>query len=261
MITLKTAEEINKLYAANQLVSHTLAEVAKRIQPGVSTKQLDKVAYDYILDCGAVPAFLGYEGFPGSLCTSVNEQVVHGIPSDRVILDEGDIVSIDCGVKLDGFVGDSAFTFPVGYVAPKVVDLLNTTQESLFKGIEAIQSGRRIGDISSTIQSYCESRGFTVVREFVGHGIGREMHESPEVPNYGRRGTGEIIQDGLCICIEPMINLGSKNITMESDGWTVRTRDRKPSAHFELCIAVVEGRAKLMSTFDFVYDVLGKSKF
>lgn len=261
MITLKTAEEIEKLYAANQLVGKTLAEVAKHIEPGVTTKQLDRIAHEFILDHGATPAFLGYEGFPGSLCTSVNEHIVHGIPSDKVFLKEGDIVSVDCGTKLDGFTGDSAFTFPVGEVKEDVRNLLNTTHESLYEGIGAVQAGRRIGDVGHAIQTYCEKRGFSVVREFVGHGIGREMHEDPQVPNYGRRGTGAMIQDGLCICIEPMINLGSKNISMGNDGWTVRTKDGRPSAHFELCVAVVEGRAKLMSTFEFVYDVLGKKQF
>lgn len=261
MIILKTAEEIDKLYAANQLVSKTLAEVAKHIAPGVTTKCLDQIAHEFILDHGATPAFLGYEGFPGTLCTSVNEYIVHGIPSDKVVLQEGDIVSIDCGTKLDGFTGDSAFTFPVGEVSVEVRGLLNTTHESLFEGISAVIAGRRIGDIGHAVQTYCEKRGYSVVREFVGHGIGRDMHEDPQVPNYGRKGTGALIQEGLCICIEPMINLGSKNVAMGNDGWTVRTRDRRPSAHFELCVAVVDGRAKLLSTFDFIYDVLGKNQF
>ena len=261
MIYLKTSEEIEKLYAANQLVGRTLAEVCKHIQPGVSTKALDKIAHDFIMDNGAYPAFLGYEGFPGSLCTSVNENVVHGIPSEKEILKDGDIISVDCGTKLDGFTGDSAFTFPVGDVDPKVLDLLNTTKESLAEGIEAVQAGRRIGDIGHAVQTYCEARGYSVVREFVGHGIGRDMHESPEVPNYGRKGTGAMIQEGLCICIEPMINMGSKNVRVESNGWTVRTKDRKPSAHFEHCIAVVDGRARILSSFEFIYEVMGKRTF
>lgn len=260
-IKLKTAEEIEKLYNANQLVGRTLAEVAKHIAPGVSTKQLDTVAHDFIMDHGATPAFLGHDGFPGSLCTSVNDQIVHGIPSDKVILKEGDVISVDCGTFLDGFTGDSAFTFPVGEISPEVIKLLNTTLESLMLGIETVRVGRRIGDIGHAIQTYCEKQNFSVVREFVGHGIGREMHESPEVPNYGRRGTGPAIEEGLCICIEPMINLGSKNIVMEDDGWTVRTKDHKPSAHYEHCIAVVDGKARIMSSFEFLFEVLGKRSF
>lgn len=260
-IKLKTSEEIQKLYNANQLVGKTLGELAKHIKPGISTKSLDNIAHDFIKDHGAEPAFLGYNGFPGSICTSINEYIVHGIPSESVILKEGDIISVDCGTLLDGFVGDSAFTFPVGEISGEVAGLLNTTKESLYKGIEAVKVGRRIGDISHAVQSYCESRGYSVVREYTGHGIGKEMHESPNVPNYGRQGTGALIEEGLCICIEPMINLGSKNVVMYDDGWTVRTKDRKPSAHFEHCIAVVDGRAKIMSSFDFVYESLGYQNF
>lgn len=260
-ITVKTKEEIALLYNANQLVGRTLAEVAKVIKPGVTTKELDKVAYDFITSHGAKPAFLGYSGFPGSLCTSVNEYIVHGIPSEHTVLQEGDIISVDCGTLLDGFVGDSAFTFPVGEISPEVAALLNTTKESLYKGIEAVQVGRRIGDIGHAVQTYCEKRGYGVVREFTGHGIGRAMHEAPNVPNYGRKGTGPLIEEGLCICIEPMINMGSKNVVMYDDGWTVRTKDRKPSAHYEHCIAVVDGVAKIMSSFDYVYEVLGRDSF
>ncbi|MDO5035809.1 MAG: type I methionyl aminopeptidase [Porphyromonas sp.] len=260
-IFLKTAEEIELLYLANQLVGRTLAELAKHIKPGVTTGQLDSLAHDFILDHGATPAFLGYDGFPGSICTSVNEQIVHGIPSDKVVLKEGDIISVDCGTFMNGFTGDSAFTFPVGEVTPEIQHLLKTTLHSLELGIDAVQSGKRIGDIGHAVQSYCESEGLSVVREFVGHGIGRSMHEAPNVPNYGRRGTGPVIEEGLCICIEPMINMGSKNIVAEDDGWTVRTKDRKPSAHYEHCIAVVNGRAKKMSTFDFIFDVLDETTF
>lgn len=260
-IILKTKEEIALLYNANQLVGRTLAEVAKVIKPGVTTKELDKVAYDFITSQGAKPAFLGYSGFPGSLCTSVNEYIVHGIPSEHTVLKEGDIISVDCGTILEGFVGDSAFTFPVGEIAPEIAALLNTTKESLYQGIEAVQVGRRVGDIGHAVQTYCEKRGYGVVREFTGHGIGRAMHESPNVPNYGRKGTGPVIEEGLCICIEPMINMGSKNVVMYDDGWTVRTKDRKPSAHYEHCIAVVDGVAKLMSSFDYVYEVLGRDSF
>lgn len=261
-INLKTREQIDLLYQANQLVGRTLAEVGKHIAPGVTTKQLDTIAHDFIMDHGAVPAFLGYDGFPGSICASVNEVVVHGIPSDKVVLKEGDVISVDCGTILNGFTGDSAFTFPVGEVDAHVRHLLNTTMEALQKGIDAVHVGRRIGDIGHAVQTYCERENFSVVREFVGHGIGREMHEYPDVPNYGRRGTGPVIEEGLCICIEPMINLGSKNVVIDDeDGWTVRTKDGKPSAHYEHCIAVVDGRAKIMSSFEFVFDVLGKRSF
>lgn len=260
-IKLKTTEEIQKLFEANQLVGKTLGEVAKHIKPGVTTKYLDGIAYEFIMDHGAQPAFLGYNGFPGSICTSINEYIVHGIPSESACLKEGDIISVDCGTILDGFVGDSAFTFPVGEISTEVAGLLNTTKESLYVGIEAVKVGRRIGDIGHAVQSYCESRGYTVVREFTGHGIGMRMHESPEVPNYGKPGTGPLIEEGLCICIEPMINLGSKNVVMYDDGWTVRTKDRKPSAHFEHCIAVVDGVAKIMSSYEFIYDTLGFKTF
>lgn len=260
-IILKTREEIELLYEANQLVSRTLAELGQHVRPGVSTKELDAIAYDYITSHGATPAFLGYQGFPGSICTSVNEYIIHGIPSDKVILKEGDIISIDCGTKLNGFTGDSAFTFPVGEISDNVRQLLNTTIESLELGIKAAQVGRRVGDISSAIQTHCEKQRYGVVREFVGHGIGREMHEEPNVPNYGRRGTGPILEEGLVICIEPMINLGSKNISMLDDGWSVITKDRKPSCHYELCVALVDGRAKKLSTFDYVYSVIGKERF
>lgn len=260
-IILKTREEIERLYVANQLVGRTLAEVGKYIKPGVTTKALDKIAHDFICDHGAKPSFLGYSGFPGSICTSVNEAIVHGIPSDKKVLKEGDIISVDCGTQIDGFCGDSAFTFPVGEISIAVKQLLNTTLESLQLGIDAVIAGRRIGDIGNAVQTHCEKAGYGVVREFVGHGIGREMHEEPNVPNYGRAGTGPVIEEGLCICIEPMINLGSKNIVQLSDGWTVLTKDRKPSAHYEHCVAVVDGRARMMSTFDFIFEQLGKTRF
>lgn len=260
-IILKSTEEIQKLYNANQLVGRTHGELAKHIKPGVTTKELDKIAYEFICDHGAKPAFLGYMGFPGSICTSVNEYIVHGIPSEREVLHDGDIISVDIGTLLDGFVGDSAFTFPVGEVSSEVKGLLQTTLESLYVGIETVQAGRRIGDVSNAIQTYCEKRGFSIVREFTGHGIGREMHEAPNVPNYGRRGTGAMIEEGLCFCIEPMVNMGSKNIVMYDDGWTVRTKDRKPSAHFEHCIAVVDDKAQILSSFDFIEEALGKMPF
>lgn len=260
-IFLKTEEEIELMRAANQLVGRTLAEVAKIIAPGVTTKQLDKRAEEFIRDNGATPAFLGYGGFPASLCTSVNDHVVHGIPSDKVVLKDGDIVSVDCGTKLQGFTGDSAYTFAVGEISPEHRALLRTTKESLYIGIEQAVAGKRVGDIGFAVQQYCETRGYHMVRELEGHGIGRDMHESPGVPNYGRRGTGPILQKGMCICIEPMVNIGSKNVIFDSDGWTVRTKSRKVSAHFEHCIAIENGAAQILSSFDYIKEVLGEREF
>ena len=257
MIYLKTDEEIELLRVANQLVGKTLGEVAKHVAPGVTTLQLDKIAEEFIRDNGATPAFLGYGGFPNSICASVNEHVVHGIPSSKVILRDGDIISIDCGTHINGFTGDSAYTFCVGEVSPEVRHLLKTTKESLYKGIEAAVDGKRVGDIANAIQTYCETRNYSVVRELVGHGCGRNMHEEPEVPNYGRRGCGPLLRSGMCICIEPMINLGSKNVVFENDGWTVRTKDRKPSAHFEHCIAIRPDGPDILSSFKFIEEVLG----
>lgn len=259
MIYLKTDEEIELMREANQLVGKTLAEVGKHVAPGVSTLQLDKIAEEFIRDHGAVPAFLGYGGFPNSICASVNEQVVHGIPSSSKILNEGDIISVDCGTILNGYVGDSAYTFCAGEVDPKVKDLLKTTKESLYLGIQAAVEGKRIGDISNAVQTYCESHNYSVVRELVGHGIGKRMHEEPEVPNYGRRGCGPLLKSGMCICIEPMINMGSKNVVFERDGWTVRTKDRKCSAHFEHCIAIRPEGPQILSSFDFIEEVLGSN--
>lgn len=259
MIYLKTDEEIELMRLSNQLVGKTLAEIAKHIQPGVTTLQLDKIAEEFIRDNGAIPAFLGYGGFPNSICASVNEQVVHGIPSSKTILQEGDIISIDCGTKMNGFVGDSAYTFCVGEVNSAVLQLLRTTKESLYKGIETAVEGKRIGDIGNAVQTYCEARGYSVVRELVGHGIGHEMHEEPEVPNYGKKGYGSLLRSGMCICIEPMINMGSKNVAFEKDGWTVRTRDRKCSAHFEHCIAIRPSGPEILSSFEFIEKVLGEN--
>ncbi len=257
MIFLKTDEEIELLRISNQIVAKTLAEVAKIIAPGVSTEQLNKVADEFIRDNGAVPGFLGYGGFPKSICTSVNDQVVHGIPSEKVILKEGDIISVDCGAYKNGFHGDSAYTFCVGEVDPEIVSLLKTTKESLFKGIEQAVEGKRIGDIGNAIQVYCEERGYSVVREMIGHGVGRKLHESPEVPNYGRKGNGVMLKSGMTIAIEPMINLGTRNLVFEKDGWTTRTLDRKPSAHFEHSIAVRHGKADILSGFEYIEQVLG----
>ncbi|HCC51265.1 MAG TPA: type I methionyl aminopeptidase [Porphyromonadaceae bacterium] len=258
MIYLKTDEEIELMREANQLVGKTLGELAKHIKPGISTLQLNTIAETFIRDHGALPAFLGYGGFPGSICASVNENVVHGIPSDKVILKDGDIISVDCGTILNGFVGDSAYTFCVGDVSEEIKMLLRTTKESLYKGIEQAIVGNRVGDIGNAVQSYCEARNYSVVRELVGHGCGRKMHEEPEVPNYGKRGYGPLLGSGMCICIEPMINQGSRNVVFEPDGWTVRTKDRKCSAHFEHCVAVRPGGPQILSSFDYLEEIVGK---
>lgn len=257
MIFLKTDEEIELLRISNQIVAKALAEVAKLIAPGVSTAQLDKVAEEFIRDNGAVPGFLGYGGFPKSICTSVNDQVVHGIPSEKVTLKEGDIISVDCGAYINGFHGDSAYTFPVGEVKPEIMDLLRTTKESLFLGIEQAVEGKRMGDIGFAIQSHCEAKGYSVVREMIGHGVGRNLHESPEVPNYGRKGNGTMLKTGMTIAIEPMINLGKRQLVFENDGWTTRTIDRLPSAHFEHSVAVRKGKADILSTFEYIEQILG----
>lgn len=264
MIFLKTDEEIELMREANRLVGMTLGEVAKHIKPGVTPAQLDKIAKEFIYDHGAIPSFLGYKGapgtvdFPGAICASVNDQVVHGFPTDYILKD-GDVISVDCGTEKNGFCGDSAYTFCVGEVAEDVKSLLRTTKESLYLGIEKAVEGNRIGDIGEAVQTYCEKRGYSVVRELVGHGIGRKMHEAPEVPNYGKRGTGPLLKKGMCIAIEPMINMGSKNVVFENDGWTIRTRDRKPSAHFEHTVAIRQGKADILSTFEFVEAVLGSN--
>ncbi len=253
MIILKTDEEIEFMREANRLVGMTLGELSNHIKPGVTTLELDRIAEEFIRDHGAIPTFLGYGGFPNSICTSINEHVVHGIPNN-IPLKDGDVISVDCGTQLRGFCGDSAYTFCVGEVDEKVKELLRVTKESLYKGIESAKAEGRIGDIGSTIQEYCEKRGYSVVRELVGHGIGRQMHEPPEVPNYGRRGTGPKISNGMCIAIEPMINMGGKKVIFESDGWTVRTKDRKPSAHFEHTVAIRNGKADILSTFEFIKE-------
>lgn len=260
MIFLKTDEEIELMRDSNLLLGKTLAEVAKVIAPGVTTKQLDKIAYEYICDNGGIPSCLGYDGFPATLCTSVNEQVVHGIPSDDVILKEGDIVSIDTCVLKNGFHSDSAYTFPVGDISEEVHCLLNTTKKSLFEGIAQAVAGHRLGDIGYAVQTYCEAQGYSVVREFVGHGIGRDMHEQPEVPNYGRKGNGIVLKEGMVLAIEPMICMGRRNLIMANDGWTTRTADRKPAAHYELSVAVRKGKADILSTFDFIQEIL-KERF
>ncbi|SMO87548.1 methionyl aminopeptidase [Saccharicrinis carchari] len=255
MIYLKTDEEIELLRESNLLVAKTLGEVAKLIKPGVTTLELDKRAEEFIRDHDAIPGFLNYQGFPNSLCTSVNEQVVHGIPNKKP-LKEGDIVSVDCGVLKNEFYGDSAYTFGVGQLSPEVEDLLKTTKEALYKGIENAVAGKRLGDIGYAVQRHSEAKGYSVVREMVGHGVGKNLHESPEVPNYGRRGYGVLLKPGMVIAIEPMINLGKRNIVQESDGWTIRTIDKMVSAHFEHTVAVGKNEADILSSFKFVEEVL-----
>lgn len=258
MLHLKTEAEIELLRSSNQLVSKTLAELARIIKPGITTLDLDNLAEEFIRDNGAVPGFKGYNGFPNTLCTSVNDEVVHGIPSDYT-LKEGDIVSIDCGVVLNGFYGDSAFTFAVGEISGEKRRLLDFTRSSLEKGVEQALAGNRIGDISYAVQSHAEGGGYTVVRELVGHGLGRRLHEAPEVPNYGRRGKGTKIKKGLVICIEPMINMGTRNVNQMQDGWTIRTADGKPSAHFEYAVAVGPDGPDVLTTFDYIDEVLKRS--
>lgn len=253
----KTKEEIELIRESSLLVAKTLAEVAKVIQPGVTTLSLDKIAFEFIQDNKAVPAFLNYNGFPNSLCISVNEAVVHGIPGSYQLKD-GDIVSVDCGVVKNGFFGDSAYTFAVGDVKPEILNLLKVTKESLYKAIEVTIAGKRLGDIGDAVQTHAEMNGYSVVRELVGHGIGRDLHESPEVPNYGKRGSGLRLQEGLVIAIEPMINMGKKGIRQESDGWTIRTADKMPSAHFEHTIAVGKDKADILSSFEYIENALNK---
>ncbi|MGF1564288.1 MAG: type I methionyl aminopeptidase [Flavobacteriales bacterium] len=258
-IYYKTEEEIELLRESSLLVGKTLAEVAKAIRPGVTTLDLDRIAEACIRDHGATPGFLGYGGFPNSLCTSVNDQVVHGIPNNTP-LQEGDIVSVDCGVLKSGFYGDSAYTFPVGVVSEEIEKLLRVTKECLELGIEAAIAGNRMGDLGFAIQNHAETNGYGVVRELVGHGLGRELHEAPEVPNYGRRGNGVRLQPGLVLAIEPMINMGTKSVRQKSDGWTIVTGDGKPSAHFEHDVVVREGKAEVLSTFEWIEEALGIRK-
>lgn len=262
MIFLKTEDEIELLRQSNLLVGKALAEVAKLIRPGITTLELDKLAEEFIRDNGAIPTFKGFpnqfgQPFPCTLCTSVNDQVVHGIPNNQPLKD-GDIVSVDCGTNLNGFCGDSAYTFCVGNVDSKIKELLRITKEALYKGIDVAVHGNRVGDIGAAVQQHCEKHSFGVVREFVGHGIGKQMHEEPPVPNYGKRGVGPLLKEGMCIAIEPMITLGLPQIYMEPDHWTIRTRDAKWAAHFEHTIAIRKGKAEILSTFDFIEAVLAK---
>jgi methionyl aminopeptidase len=257
MLYLKTDEEIGLLKESNMLVSRTLAEIASIINPGITTLYLDKIAESFIRDNGATPAFKGYGGFPNTLCTSVNDEIVHGIPSDYILKD-GDIISVDCGVILNGWYGDSAYTFPVGEIKEEDRRLLDYTRAALEEGVKEAISGKRIGDISNAVQVKAESGGYSVVRELVGHGIGTKLHEPPEVPNYGRQGSGPKLAKGLVICIEPMINAGKKETVQMKDGWTIKTADGKTSAHFEYAVAVDQGKANVLTTFEFIDKVLNK---
>ncbi len=256
MISIKTEEEIELLRESSLLVGKSLAEVAKHIRPGITTLDLDKIAEQFIRDHGAIPGFKGYGGFPGSLCISVNDEVVHGIPGNRVLKDQ-DIVSVDCGVLKNGFYGDSAYTFAVGEVNGDVLKLMERTKESLYLAVEEAVVGKRVGDIGFAVQNHVEAFGYGVVKDLVGHGIGRNLHEKPEVPNFGRRGKGPKLTEGMVICIEPMINLGTAQVKQDADGWTIRTYDGKPSAHFELQVAIGKGKADVLMTYKYIDEVLG----
>lgn len=265
MIYLKNREEIELMRESALMVSRTLGIIAREIKPGVTPLYLDRLAEEYIRDNGGIPAFKGYKGsrgipdFPATLCISINEAVVHGIPGNEPLKD-GDIISVDCGVKKNGFFGDHAYTFAVGEIKPEVQKLIDVTKESLYLGIKQMVSGNRIGDISYAIQQHAESHGFGVVRELVGHGLGKSMHEEPEVPNYGKRGDGPKIKEGLVLAIEPMINMGTKNIKQLSDGWTIITADHKPSAHFEHDVAVIDGKPEILSSYAFIEEALAPVK-
>ncbi len=256
MIIPKTREEIELMRESALVVSKTLGMLAKEVKPGVTTLYLDKLAEEFIREQGAIPGFLGLYGFPNTLCVSPNSQVVHGIPNDTP-LQEGDIISIDCGSIKHGFYGDHAYTFSVGEVSPEVQKLLKVTKESLYIGIREFKANNRVGDVGYAIQKYCESFGYGVVRELVGHGLGTKMHEDPEMPNYGRRGRGKKFVEGMVVAIEPMINMGTHKTRHHRDGWTITTRDNKPSAHFEHDVALIDGKPELLSTFQYIYDALG----
>ena len=262
-IFLKTEDEIELMRQANRLVGRTLGELAKHIKPGITTLQLDKIADEFIRDHGAIPTFKGFPNpyggpFPASICTSVNDVVVHGVPNDKEILKEGDIISVDCGTLLNGFNGDSCYTFCVGEVSEEVKQLLKTTKESLYMGIANAVAGRHLGDISYAVQEHCEAQGYGIVRELTGHGIGREMHEDPQVPNYGKRGNGVMLKAGMCIAIEPMVTMGKRDIYLKDDRWSVCTRDGKPAAHFEHTIVIRKGEAEILSSFEEIETLEGK---
>ncbi|HZJ74396.1 MAG TPA: type I methionyl aminopeptidase [Perlabentimonas sp.] len=254
MSIVRSEEEIEILRINADLVSRTLAEMAKILKPGITTLQLDKVAEEFIRDHGAEPGFLGFNGYPNTLCISINDAVVHGIPS-RYAIRESDIISIDCGTKYKGYYGDSAYSFAVKPLSNALKKLLTVTKESLFKGIQQAVDGNRVGDISNAVQHHAESNGFSVVRELVGHAVGTNMHEKPEVPNFGSKGRGTKLREGMVLCIEPMVNLGGRQIYQENDGWTIRTYDRKPSAHFELTVVVRKGKAELLSTYKYIDEI------
>ncbi len=256
MITIKTLEEIELMRESALIVSKTLGMLAGEVKPGVSTIHLDTLAEEFIRDHGAEPGFLGLYDFPNTLCMSPNSQVVHGIPNNDLLV-EGDIISIDCGALKNGFYGDHAYTFEVGEVDPETKKLLEVTKQSLYEGIRQFKAGNRVGDVGYAIQKYTEDRGYGVVRELVGHGLGRVMHEDPEMPNYGKRGRGKKFSEGMVVAIEPMINMGTKNINQLSDGWTILTKDGKPSAHFEHDVAIINGKPELLSTFKYIDEVLG----
>lgn len=253
---LKDIDEIKKIRNSAQLVSKTLGIMAKEIKPGITSLYLDKIAEEFIRDNNAIPGFKGYNDFPNTLCVSVNNQVVHGIPCNKP-LDDGDIISIDCGVINEGYYGDHAYTFEVGEVDKNIKELLDITKKSLYEGIDAMIENNRIGDIGNAIQNYINLHGYGIVRELVGHGLGKNLHEEPEVPNYGKKGTGKIIKNGLVLAIEPMVNMGTEKISLDTDGWTIVTLDGKSSAHFEHDIALINGKPEILSTFDFIYDALG----
>ena len=253
MIQFKSEEEIEIIKESALILGKAHGEVAKHVKEGVKTSFLDKIAEEYILDNKAIPSFKGYNGFPASLCISVNEVVVHGFPSQYQLKD-GDIISIDCGVFHQGFHSDSAYTYPVGEVSPKTIALLKATKESLYLGIEKAVFGNRVGDIGNAIQKFVEAKGYTVVRELVGHGVGKQLHESPEVPNWGKRGSGAKLKAGMVIAIEPMVKLGTRHVVQERDGWTIRTADRKPSAHYEHTVAILEDRTEILTTHRFIEE-------
>jgi methionyl aminopeptidase len=256
MIIPKTREEIELMRESALVVSKTLGMIASEIKPGVTTLQLDKMAEQFIRDHGAVPGFLGLYGCPSTLLTSINEQVVHGLPTNRPI-EEGDIVSVDCGAIKNEFYGDHAYTFAIGEVAEETRKLLKVTKESLYIGIREFKAGNRVEDVGHAIQKYTEDHGYGVVRDLVGHGLGRKMHEDPQMPNYGKRGRGKKFIEGMVVAIEPMINMGVKNVRTLKDGWTIVTADKKPSAHFEHNVALVDGKPELLSTFAYIYKALG----
>jgi methionyl aminopeptidase len=259
MAIIKTEEEIELMRKSAQIVSRTLAVIAEKIQPGITPLDLDRLAEEYIRDQGGIPGFKGLYGFPNTLCTSVNQQVVHGIPNNRA-LEEGDIISVDCGVLMNGFYGDQAYTFRIGEVSKEVNKLLEVTKVCLELGIKQAVAGKRIGDISQAVQNHAEKHGFGVVRELVGHGLGRKMHESPEVPNYGKKGKGPKLVSGMTLAIEPMINQGTRNVRQLKDGWTIVTADGRPSAHYEHDIVVRDGHAEILTTFDYIEEALNKVK-